>query len=305
MTVETAPAAADPTGSWPFANPVLTAAGCGGTGRDLAAYGALGTLGGFVTRSLTLHPRPGAPAPRLAETPSGLVNAVGLPNPGVAAFVSEELPLLLDLGATVVASVAGQTLGEYAEVTRTLARVEGVAAVEVNLSVPDPAGSGAVDVREPFQAGSVVAACRRDLPREVLLLAKIRSDVLRVAETARSVVDAGADAVVVGNAQPAAMPDGRPGGLSGPALLPMALRCVTEVRRTLPHVTVVGCGGISGVDDARVFLDAGATAVQIGTALFHDPTTAFRVAAVLSQPHGTGPGGPPPSHPLRTTGEDA
>lgn len=272
-----------PTSSttWPFTRPVLTASGCGGTGRELAAYGDLGTLGGFVTRSLTLHPRPGAPAPRLAETPSGLVNAVGLPNPGVAAFLAEELPVLLDLGATVVASVAGSTLGEYAEVSRALARAEGVAALEVNLSAPDPAGSGVVDVREPFQAGSVVAACRRDLPAGVLLLAKVRCDVLRVAETARSVVDAGADAVVVGNAQPAAMPDGRPGGLSGPALLPMALRCVAEVARALPHVTVVGCGGVATPADARFLLDAGATAVEVGTASFHDPTTAFRIAAAL------------------------
>ncbi len=269
------------TADWPFATPVLTAAGCGGTGRELAAYGALGALGGFVTRSLTLHPRPGAPAPRIAESPSGLVNAVGLPNPGVAAFLTDELPALLELGATVIASVAGHSLGEYAEVSRTLARADGVVALEINLSAPDPAGSGAVDVREPFQAASVVAACRRDLPQGVLLLAKVRSDVLRVAETARTVVDAGADAVVVGNAQPAAMPDGRPGGLSGPALRPMALRCVAEVARALPHVAVVGCGGVTTAADAWQLLDAGARAVQVGTALFHDPTAAFTIAASL------------------------
>jgi dihydroorotate dehydrogenase (NAD+) catalytic subunit len=265
----------------PFPGPVLTAAGCGGTGRELAAYGALGLLGGFVTRSITLHERAGAPGPRLAEAPSGLVNAIGLQNPGVAGFLARELPILLDLGATVVASVAGHSLGEYAEVARTLGRAPGIVALEVNLSAPDVVGSGVSDVREPFQAASVVAACRRDLPREVLLVAKLRTDSLRVVDTARAVVDAGADAVVVGNALPAAMPDGRPGGLSGPAIRPLALRCVAEVAAALPDVTVVGCGGITSAEDARAFLAAGAGAVQVGTALFHDPTTAHRIAATL------------------------
>ncbi len=267
---------------WPFAHPVLTASGCGGTGRELAAYGALGALGAFVTRSFTLQERSGAPAPRLVETPSGLVNAIGLQNPGVAAFVTDELPVLLGLGATVVASVAGHTLGEYAEVARTLGRTPGVSALEINVSAPDADLSGVSDVREPFQAAGIVAACARDLPRGVLLVAKLRTDALRVVETARAVVDAGAGAVVVGNALPAAMPDGRPGGLSGPAVRPLALRCVEVVAAALPETPVVGCGGIMDADDARLFLAAGARAVQVGTALFHDPTAAHRIAAALA-----------------------
>ena len=267
---------------WPFGNPVLIASGCGGTGRELAAYGGLGALGGFVTRSITLQERSGAPAPRLVETPSGLVNAIGLQNPGVAAFVTDELPVLLGLGATVVASVAGHTLGEYAEVARTLGRTPGVTALEINLSAPDADLSGVSEVREPFQAAGIVAACRRDLPRGVLLIAKLRTDALRVVETARAVVDAGAGAVVVGNALPAAMPDGRPGGLSGPAIRPLALRCVEVVAAALPETPVVGCGGIMDADDARLFLAAGARAVQVGTALFHDPTAAHRIAAALA-----------------------
>ncbi|MBO0846775.1 MAG: hypothetical protein J2P22_15315, partial [Nocardioides sp.] len=195
-----------PVTEWPFASPVLTAAGCAGTGRDLAAYGDLRTLGGFVTRSLTLQPRAGAPAPRLVEAPSGFVNAIGLQNPGVTAFISHELPILLELGVTVVASIAGHSLGEYAELSRTLGRTDGVTALELNLSAPDPEGSGVSDVREPFQAASTVSACRRDLPRGVLLLAKLRADPLRVVEHARAAMEAGADAVVVGNAQPAALP---------------------------------------------------------------------------------------------------
>jgi dihydroorotate dehydrogenase (NAD+) catalytic subunit len=268
--------------AWPFANPVLTAAGCGGSGRELAAFGDLGRLGGFVTRSVTLQARPGAAEPRIAESPSGLVNAIGLQNPGVTTFVRDELPVLVGLGARVVVSVAGHTLGEYAELSRTVARAEGVAALEVNLSAPDPEGAGVLDAREPFQAASVVGSTRRDLRAGVLLMVKLRSDIARVVETAKAVVDAGADAVVVGNALPAAMPDGRPGGLSGPAIRPQTLRCVDEVARALADTPVVACGGIMDADDARSFLDVGARAVQVGTALFHDPTTAFRIAEELT-----------------------
>jgi dihydroorotate dehydrogenase (NAD+) catalytic subunit len=281
---------------WPFANAVLTASGCGGTGRELASYGALGALGGFVTRSVTLQARPGAPGPRIVESPSGLVNAIGLQNPGVEAFLADELPALLDLGASVVASIAGHSLGEYAEVGRTLGRAPGVVALEVNLSVPDASDAGVFDVREPFQAASVVAACRRDLAPGVLLLAKVRSDVVRVVETCRAAVEAGADGVVVGNAVPAAMPDGRPGGLSGPAVRPLALRCVADVCRALPEASVLACGGATGADDVRAFLAAGARAVQVGSALFHDPTTAFRMVADLDRY--------PPGEPSRT-GDDA
>jgi dihydroorotate dehydrogenase (NAD+) catalytic subunit len=267
---------------WPFANPVLTASGCGGTGRELASYGDLGALGGFVTRSITLQPRAGARGPRIVESPSGLVNAIGLQNPGVEAFVADELPTLLDLGAAVVASIAGRSLGEYAEVARTLGRAPGVVALEVNLSVPDPASAEVLDLGEAFEAARVVAACRRDLPHGVLLLAKLPSDVLRVVEIARAVTEAGADGVVIGNAVPATMPDGRPGGLSGPAIGPVALRCVRVVCDALPGTPVIGVGGIMEAADAWAFLDAGARGVQIGSALFHDPTTAHRIVAAVA-----------------------
>ncbi|WP_191907936.1 nitronate monooxygenase [Nocardioides cynanchi] len=270
------------SGDWPFSGPVLSASGCGGTGRELASYGDLADLGGFVTRSITLHARPGARGERIVESPSGLVNAIGLQNPGVEAFLGEELPALLELGATVVASIAGHSLGEYAEVSRALGRAAGVSALEVNLSAPDASGAGVFDIREPFQAAGVVAACRRDLPGGVLLLAKLRSDASRVVETARAVTEAGADAVVVGNAVPAAMPDGRPGGLSGPAIRPLALRSVSLAVEALPGTPVIACGGIMDPADARAFLDVGARAVQVGSALFHDPTAAHRIAAALA-----------------------
>ena len=262
--------------------PVMVAAGCGGTGRELAAYTDLRTLGGFVTRSITLAPRSGGAQPRILETPSGLVHAVDLHNPGLDQFLALELPWLVQQGARVFVSVVGRSLGEYAELARRLGRTPGLAGIEVNLAPPDAAGRGVFDVREPFHAASVVAAVHRDLPRGLPVLAKLRSDLVRVAETARAVLESGADAVVVGNALPAAMPDGRPAGLSGPAIRPLALRCLTEVLDAAPEATVVASGGIASTADARAALDLGAEAVQVGTALLHDPTTAGRMARELT-----------------------
>lgn len=264
-----------------FVPPVMTASGCAGSGRELSAYVRLAGLGGFVTRSLTLDPRAGNEGTRMAETPSGLVNAVGLQNPGITAFLATELPWLLRERARVWVSIAGSAPGEYAELARMLSRAPGVTGIEVNLSAPDMRGSGLYDVREPFHATGVVAAVRRetDLP----VLAKVRSDTVRVVESARTVAEAGADGVVVGNAFPASMPDGRPAGLSGPAIGPLALRCVTQVCAELPGLPVVGCGGIATAGDARAFLAAGAVAVQVGTAQLHDPTTLARLVDDLRE----------------------
>lgn len=266
-----------------LANPVLVAAGCGGTGRELAAYGAVEALGGFVTRSITVNPRAGGPTPRIVETPSGLVHAVGLQNPGLDHFLATELPWLVQRGVRVFVSIVGRSLGEYAELARRLGRSPGVAGIEVNLAEPDASASGVFDVREPFHAAGVISAVHRDLPRGMPVLAKIRSDVVRVVETARTVLDAGAAAVVVGGALPASMPDGRPGGLSGPAIRPLALRCVTEIRDAVPEAEIVGSGGVATAADALALLAAGATAVQVGSALLHDPTTATRLVADLEE----------------------
>ena len=264
-----------------LASPVLVASGCGGTGRELTPYLDLRRLGAFVTRSITLDPRPGGPMPRVVETPAGLVNAVGFHNSGLEHFLATDLPWLVQQGVRVVVSIAGASIGEYADLARRMGRAPGVAAVEVNLSAPDTGGSGVLDVREPFHASGVVSAVRRNLPRGIPVLAKLRGDVVRVVQAARIVLEAGAEGVVIGNAHPAAMPDGRPGGLSGPAIRPLALRCVAEVHSALPDAAIVGCGGITTAADARSFLAAGATAVQVGTALLHDPTTAGRLVADL------------------------
>lgn len=263
-------------------SPVMVASGCAGTGRELAAFTDLADLGGFVSRSITIAPRPGGSHPRILETPSGLVHAVDLQNPGIDQYLALELPWLVQQGARVFVSIVGRSLGEYAELARRLGRTPGIAGIEVNLSPPDAGGSGVFDVREPFHAAAVVAAVHRDLPRGLPVLAKLRCDLLRVAETARAVLEAGADAVVVGNALPAAMPDGRPAGLSGPAIRPLALRCLIEVLDAAPEATVIASGGIAEVVDAHAALDLGAAAVQIGTALLHDPTTAGRLVTALA-----------------------
>lgn len=267
-----------------LSSPVLVASGCAGTGRDLAAYGPLAAYGAVVSRSVTRDPRPGGPAPRFAESPAGLVHATGLPGPGIDGFLATELPWLLQEGARVVVSVVGRELGEYAELARRLGTAPGVAAVEVNLAAPDAVAAGLLDVREPFHVGAAVAAVLRELPRGVPVLAKLRPDPLRVVEATRAAADAGAGAVVVGGALPAALPDGRDAGLSGPAVRPLALRCTTLAAQVAGEagLDVVGCGGVATAADARAYLDAGAVAVQVGSALFHDPTTAARLVDELT-----------------------
>lgn len=262
--------------------PVMVASGCGGTGRELAPYVGLDGLP-FVTRSLTLDARHGHEGPRLEESPSGLVHVTGSRNAGLAAFLADELPWLVRAGARVHVSLVGSSLGEYAELARRVGRAPGLAGVEINISSPDPAGTDLFDAREPFHAGSVVSAVRREVPSDLPVLAKLRPDVFRVVETTRAVVEAGATAVVLGNSLPAALADGRPAGLGGPAVRPVALRCVREVSAALPDVPVVGAGGVAQAADVHAFLAAGAVAVQVGTALLHDPTTVARIVHDLEE----------------------
>jgi len=264
-----------------LASPVVVAAGCGGTGRELAAYGALEALGAFTTRTITLDARRGGPVPRLLETPSGLLHATGLPNPGVDGFLATELPWLLQQRARVVVSVAARSLGELAELARRLGTAPGVSAVEVNVSPPDTGPEPELmSAREPFQVGAAVAAVERELPRGVPVLAKLRPDAVRVVEAARAAVEAGAQALVVGQALPASMPDGRAAGLSGLAVGPLALRCLVGVLGAV-DVPVVAGGGVATVADVRARLALGAVAVQVGAALLHDPATAARLVAAL------------------------
>lgn len=263
----------------PLATPVLTASGCGGTGRELAPYLDLAALGAFTTRTITLDPRPGSPGRRVVPTPAGVLAATGYQNPGLQGFLATELPWLAQQRVRTVVSVTATSLGEYGELAGRVGDAPGVHGVEVNLDGP-------VD---PHQAGKVLHVVRREVPRGVVVLAKIRPGSAPV-DLARSVTREGADAVVLGHGVPGLVLDpaslapmlGADGWLCGPALLPMTLRAVWDLHAALPEVPIVACGGVRTGRDAVALLAAGASAVQMGTALLRDPTAPTAVAAGIA-----------------------
>lgn len=261
-----------------FANPVLAASGCLGTGRDIPALVDLHKLGGAVSRSLTFEPSKGWPTPRAAETSSGLVSAVGLQNPGVRTFVSEDLPRLAR-ALPVIASVAGSTLAEYVNVASSVHLKDGVVALEVYLSCRDEERDGEPFFARPERLIEVVGAVAR-LSR-VPVFVKLPLLIPGLVETARACVRAGAFGFTLLDALPGLAIDAsrlRPktaipvGGLSGPAIKPVALAAVFQVSRALPRVPVMGVGGVATSEDAVEYLLAGAWAVQVGTAILVDPS---------------------------------
>ena len=271
-----------------LANPVMVAAGCAGTGRELDPYLDLTELGALVTRSVTLDPRAGGPPPRVVETPSGLLTDDGLQGSGLQGFLATELPWLAQRQVRTVVSIAGRNLGEWAELARRVGLSPGVAAVEVNLAWPP----GSVAARDSYQAGKILAAVRRDMPRGIPVLAKVAPYVHHVVDVSRAAVKAGADAVVVGHGLPGLALDPvtlRPalgsgaGALSGPAVHAVALRCLWEVHEALPDVHLVGSGGVRSGFDVLAMLAAGARAVQVGTTVLHDPGAPRRILTELHE----------------------
>jgi dihydroorotate dehydrogenase (NAD+) catalytic subunit len=268
-----------------LANPVMTAAGCAVAGRELDQLCDVTKLGAFVTRTVTLDPRSGWPTPRVAETPSGVLHATGLQNPGLQGFLATELPWLAQRQVRTVVSIAGQTLGEYAELARRVGSSPGVSGVEVNLASPNRDGKGRLFGGDPYQAGKVLAVVRRDVPRGVPVLAKLVPD-CAVVDVASAAVANGADAVVLVHGFAAMALDRttwRPvlgagaGELSGPAVHALAVRRVWDVHAAMPDVPLVGVGGIATGYDALEMLLAGAAAVQLGSVLFRDPAAPVRV----------------------------
>jgi dihydroorotate dehydrogenase (NAD+) catalytic subunit len=274
-------------------NPVLNAAGCGGSGRELAPFFDLAKLGAFVTASIALEPRAGRPAPRAAETPSGLLGGTGLPGPGIESFLAKDLPWLLKQGARTVVSIAGNTVDEYAEVGRRLHDAPGVTAVEVNLACPNAEDRGVMFAAHADAAAEVVRAVRAHTRRDVPVIAKLSPDLADVVTMALACVDAGADALSMINAvlgmtidTPATrpvLPGVLAGGLSGPAVRPIAVRCVYEVHAALPKVPVIGVGGVARGLDVLEFIVAGASAVAVGTTLLHDPSAPPRILKELEE----------------------
>jgi dihydroorotate dehydrogenase (NAD+) catalytic subunit len=279
-------------GELALANPVMTASGCGGTGRELAQFHDLAKLGAFITTSVMSQPRAGRPTPRIAETPSGLLTALGLPGPGVDTLLEHDLPWLRDQGVPVVVSVAGNAVPEYAELARRLHGTPGVAAVEVNLAAPNVADRGRTFASHPGAAAEVVRAVRTATRPGVPVLAKLAPDFADLVTIALACVDAGADGLSLINSMHGLAIDthtlrpalaGISGGLSGPAIRPVAVRCVYEVHAALPHTPIIGSGGVATGLDALEFLLAGATAVAVGSTLLHDPGAGPRIVRELDE----------------------
>jgi dihydroorotate dehydrogenase (NAD+) catalytic subunit len=269
-------------------NPITSASGCFASGAELDRFYDVTELGAIVVKSVTREPRSGLPTPRMAETPSGMLNAIGLQNPGVDAWLERDLPWLQERGARVVASIAGHTVEDFATVARRLRDQPAIVAVEVNLSCPNVEERGLVFACSAVDSHEVVAAVRAET--SVPVLAKLTSDVTDIVAIVQAVVDAGADGVTLINTLlgMAIDPDtGRPelwntyGGLSGPAIRPVAVRNVHQVHQALPDVPILGCGGARTVGDVVQFLRAGATAVAVGTATFVDPFVGPRLIAGL------------------------
>jgi dihydroorotate dehydrogenase (NAD+) catalytic subunit len=277
-------------GSVELANPVMAASGTIGHGTELASYLDLGALGAVVVKSLAAQPWAGNPAPRLTMTPAGMLNSVGLQGPGVGHWLAEELPALLATGATVVASIWGRSVEEYAAAAELLSGAPPeVVAVEVNLSCPNLDGGAHLFAQSAEQSAAVIAAtsgCGR--PRWAKLTAAV-ADVRPIAE---AVVAAGADALTLVNTVPGMVIDlearrpllgGGGGGLSGPAIHPIAIRTVFDVHAAFPDVPIVGVGGVHDGATAVELMLAGASAVQVGTATFHDPRACVAVLADLAR----------------------
>jgi dihydroorotate dehydrogenase (NAD+) catalytic subunit len=279
-------------GRFELPNPVLTASGCAAAGQELAQFFDVSLLGGVVTKSIMLRPRSGRPTPRMAETPSGMLNSIGLQGPGIDAFLNKDLPWLLEHGARAVVSIAGSSVDEYARLAGRIHDAGGASMLEVNISCPNVEDRGQVFACDARAAADVVAAVRRETHSDVPVFAKLSPDVTDIVAIARSCVNAGADGVSMTNTLLGIVIDtdtlrpvlaGVTGGLSGPAIRPVALRCVWQVHAAMPEVPILGMGGIRTGLDALQFVLAGASAISVGTETFHDPSAPIRVLRELRE----------------------
>ncbi|QLA16529.1 dihydroorotate dehydrogenase [Desulfolutivibrio sulfoxidireducens] len=271
-----------------LSNPVITASGTFGYGLEFARYGDLRTLGGLCVKGLSLKPRQGNPMPRVAETPCGMLNAIGLQNCGVETFLKDKLPFLPWRDTAIIANLYAQDAAEFAELAGVLAAEAGIAALEVNISCPNVKAGGILFGQDPGMAARVVEAVKKRSGKKPVMV-KLSPNVTDIAAVARAVQSAGADMLSLVNTLSGMSVDifsRRPrlanviGGLSGPAIKPVALRCVWQVCRAVT-IPVVGMGGISSAEDALEFILVGAHAVQVGTANFTRPDFAFRLVEEL------------------------
>ena len=278
-------------------NPVLVASGTFGSGREAAQIVDVGKLGGVIVKSMTVVPWKGKPTPRMSETPSGMLNAIGIQNKGVDHFITEDLPWLVKHKATVFASIAGNTVDEFVRVADKLRTARGITAVELNISCPNLEDRNNMFAHSVDATWSVVKAVKAALKR-VPVFAKLSPNVTSLSEIAGIAIDAGADglslintvfgmAIDVESRRPKLA--GTTGGLSGPAIRPIAVRAVHEVHQAFPHVPLIGQGGVASASDALELILAGASAVAVGTANFVNPRASLDVVegiAAYMQRHG-------------------
>ncbi len=275
-------------GSLELANPVMTASGTFGYAREFADLMNLHRLGAVIVKGISLHPRAGNPPPRIMETACGMLNAIGLQNVGVDRFIAEKMDYLAGLNIPVIVNILGDSLAEYAEITDRLAGVPAVAGIEVNISCPNVKKGGVAFGTDPAMAAAVTGAVKKKAVVPVMV--KLSPNVSDITLIARAVEDAGADSISLINTligMGINLRTRRPvlanviGGLSGPAIKPVALRMVFEVARVV-SIPVIGIGGIESAEDALEFMLAGATAVQIGTANFVNPRASEDVVDGIS-----------------------
>jgi dihydroorotate dehydrogenase (NAD+) catalytic subunit len=271
-----------------LANPILVASGTFGYAREMQPFVPLAKLGGIIPKTVTPLPRMGNPPPRTVETPAGLLNSIGLDNDGLDVFLTKHLPFLLDLGTSLIVNIAGATIDEFVATAARLDAFPRIAGLELNISCPNV--SGGVDFGTDAALAADLVARVRDACR-FPVIAKLTPNVTQIAPIAQAVAQAGADAVSLVNTFQGLAVDWRrrrpilgagTGGLSGPAIKPLALRCVWQVARAV-NVPIIGVGGIASLNDVMEYLVCGASAVQVGTANFYDPGVAARLVDELEE----------------------
>ena len=269
-----------------FPTPIFTASGCASSGKELSQFFALKDVGAIVTKSVMTKPRHGRPTPRMAETPSGMLNSIGLQGPGIDAFLAHDLPWLVEQKARVIVSIAGETIEEYSTLARKLRSASGISAVEVNISCPNVENRGLVFACDPDASRRVIDGVRKTIGGELPIIAKLSPDVTNLPEIAKGVVDAGADALALINTVLGMVINletmkphlgGKTGGLSGPAIRPIAVRAIYQVHAAFPHIPILGMGGVASGRDALELILAGASGISVGTASFGNPTALISV----------------------------
>ena len=275
-----------------FPAPLFTASGCASSGKELAQFFPLHQIGAVVTKSVMSKPRHGRPTPRMAETPSGMLNSIGLQGPGIDSFLAHDVPWLLEQKARVIVSIAGETVEEYSTLARKLRSVSGISAVEVNISCPNVENRGLVFACDPDASRRVIDGVRKTIGGDLPIIAKLSPDVTDLPSIARGVVDAGADGLALINTVLGMVINidtmrphlgGKTGGLSGPAIKPVAVRAIYQVHAALPKIPILGMGGVSSGRDALELILAGASGVSVGTASFGNPSAVIEIQNELRE----------------------